>query len=107
MIELKNNPAGNFFLLAGPCVIDVRYGRDSESIMYLFQYFEGFFTGNKNVMLTERGTTFGYQDLVVDYRGIPEMQSFGCMDVRYGRDSESIMYLFQYFEGFFIADTHE
>ena len=26
--------------------------------------------GNKNVMLTERGTTFGYQDLVVDYRGI-------------------------------------
>ena len=29
--------------------------------------------GNKNVMLTERGTTFGYQDLVVDYRGIPEM----------------------------------
>lgn len=40
--------------------------------------------GNKNVMLTERGTTFGYQDLVVDYRGIPEMQTFGfpvIMDV--------------------------
>ena len=33
--------------------------------------------GNKEVMLTERGTTFGYQDLVVDYRGIPEMQTFG------------------------------
>ncbi len=33
--------------------------------------------GNRQVMLTERGTTFGYQDLVVDYRGIPEMQSFG------------------------------
>ena len=33
--------------------------------------------GNKNVMITERGTTFGYQDLVVDYRGIPEMQTFG------------------------------
>lgn len=33
--------------------------------------------GNKNVMLTERGTTFGYQDLVIDYRGIPEMQTFG------------------------------
>lgn len=32
---------------------------------------------NKQVMLTERGTTFGYQDLLVDYRGIPEMQSFG------------------------------
>ncbi len=33
--------------------------------------------GNANVMLTERGTMFGYQDLIVDYRGIPEMQSFG------------------------------
>ena len=31
-------------------------------------------TGNMSVMLTERGTTFGYNDLVVDYRGIPEMQ---------------------------------
>lgn len=34
-------------------------------------------TGNRNVMLTERGTTFGYQDLVVDFRGIPIMQQFG------------------------------
>lgn len=33
--------------------------------------------GNQKVMLTERGTTFGYQDLVVDYRNIPIMQSFG------------------------------
>ena len=33
--------------------------------------------GNAQVMLTERGTTFGYQDLLVDYRGIPEMQTFG------------------------------
>ena len=31
-------------------------------------------SGNNNVMLTDRGTTFGYQDLVVDFRGIPEMQ---------------------------------
>jgi 2-dehydro-3-deoxyphosphooctonate aldolase (KDO 8-P synthase) len=31
-------------------------------------------TGNTNIMLTERGTTFGYQDLVVDFRNIPEMQ---------------------------------
>ena len=34
-------------------------------------------SGNKKVMITERGTTFGYQDLVVDFRGIPEMQQFG------------------------------
>lgn len=31
-------------------------------------------SGNANIMLTERGTFLGYQDLVVDYRGIPEMQ---------------------------------
>lgn len=34
--------------------------------------------GNPNVMLTERGAMFGYQDLIVDYRGIPVMQSFGA-----------------------------
>jgi 2-dehydro-3-deoxyphosphooctonate aldolase (KDO 8-P synthase) len=33
-------------------------------------------SGNDNIMLTERGSTFGYTDLVVDYRGIPVMQSF-------------------------------
>jgi 2-dehydro-3-deoxyphosphooctonate aldolase (KDO 8-P synthase) len=33
--------------------------------------------GNPRVMLTERGTTFGYQDLLIDYRGIPEMQQTG------------------------------
>ena len=34
-------------------------------------------SGNEKVMITERGTTFGYSDLVVDYRGIPEMASLG------------------------------
>ena len=41
-------------------------------------------TGNNKVMLTERGTTFGYQDLVVDFRNIPAMQAHGVpviMDV--------------------------
>ncbi len=33
--------------------------------------------GNKKIILTERGSTFGYQDLVVDYRNIPTMQSHG------------------------------
>lgn len=31
--------------------------------------------GNDKIILTERGNTFGYQDLVVDYRNIPVMQS--------------------------------
>jgi 2-dehydro-3-deoxyphosphooctonate aldolase (KDO 8-P synthase) len=34
-------------------------------------------TGNPDVMLTERGTTFGYHDLIVDMRNIPEMQKTG------------------------------
>lgn len=41
-------------------------------------------SGNEKVMLTERGTTFGYQDLVVDMRAIPKMQDLNCpvvMDV--------------------------
>lgn len=33
-------------------------------------------TGNDNVMVTERGTTFGYNRLVTDFRGVPEMQQF-------------------------------
>ncbi len=32
-------------------------------------------TGNDQVMITERGTTFGYQDLVVDFRGFPIMRA--------------------------------
>jgi 2-dehydro-3-deoxyphosphooctonate aldolase (KDO 8-P synthase) len=34
-------------------------------------------SGNENVMITDRGTMFGYQDIIIDYRGIPEMQKFG------------------------------
>jgi len=34
--------------------------------------------GNPHVMLTERGTTFGYQDLVVDFRGVKAMQENRC-----------------------------
>ncbi|MEO8087762.1 MAG: 3-deoxy-8-phosphooctulonate synthase [Bacteroidota bacterium] len=35
-------------------------------------------SGNNNVMLTERGSMFGYQDLIVDYRGIGEMRKNNC-----------------------------
>jgi 2-dehydro-3-deoxyphosphooctonate aldolase (KDO 8-P synthase) len=33
--------------------------------------------GNSNIMLTDRGNMFGYQDIVVDFRNIPEMQKIG------------------------------
>lgn len=41
-------------------------------------------TGNKQIMLTERGTMFGYNNLVVDFRNIVDMKTLGypvCMDV--------------------------
>ncbi len=34
-------------------------------------------SGNPKILLTERGVSFGYQDLVVDFRGIPTMQAYG------------------------------
>jgi len=34
-------------------------------------------SGNPNVMLTDRGTMFGYQDLIVDFRSIPTMRALG------------------------------
>ena len=34
-------------------------------------------TGNENILLTERGTSFGYQDLVVDFRGLAMMREMG------------------------------
>jgi 2-dehydro-3-deoxyphosphooctonate aldolase (KDO 8-P synthase) len=35
-------------------------------------------TGNEDIIISERGTSFGYNNLVVDFRGIPIMRSFGC-----------------------------
>lgn len=34
-------------------------------------------SGNTNILVTDRGTSFGYNNLVVDFRGIPIMQTFG------------------------------
>ena len=33
-------------------------------------------SSNQNVWITDRGTQFGYQDLIVDFRGIPTMKKF-------------------------------
>ena len=34
-------------------------------------------TGNKNIILTERGASFGYQNLVVDFRSFPVLKKYG------------------------------
>ncbi|MCS6904716.1 MAG: 3-deoxy-8-phosphooctulonate synthase [Bacteroidia bacterium] len=47
-----------------------------ESMIFAVQKVQS--TGNQQIMLTERGSFFGYQDLVVDFRSIPIMQQTGC-----------------------------
>jgi 2-dehydro-3-deoxyphosphooctonate aldolase (KDO 8-P synthase) len=55
-------------------VVNIKKGQFLSAEAMQFAVTKVIESGNKNVMLTERGTTFGYQDLVVDYRGIPEMK---------------------------------
>ena len=45
-----------------------------ESMQYAVDKIKS--TGNENTWITERGTQFGYQDLIVDFRGIPVMKKF-------------------------------
>jgi|SRR5215203_1401870 len=55
-------------------IINVKKGQfvSGEAMKFAVEKIKS--TGNDKIMLTERGTTFGYQDLVVDYRNIPLMQ---------------------------------
>lgn len=65
-------------------MVNVKKGQFLSPLAMQFAVDKVVEAGNPNVMVTERGTTFGYQDLVVDYRGIPEMRTFGypvIMDV--------------------------
>lgn len=46
-----------------------------DSMKFAAQKVEHF--GNSNIILTDRGTQFGYSDLIIDFRGVPTMKSFG------------------------------
>ena len=59
------------------CTVNIKKGQFLSPMAMQFAADKVVEAGNENVMITERGTTFGYQDLVVDYRGIPQMQTFG------------------------------
>jgi 2-dehydro-3-deoxyphosphooctonate aldolase (KDO 8-P synthase) len=64
--------------------VNIKKGQFVSAESMRFAIDKVYSTGNKKVMLTERGTTFGYNDLVVDFRNIPDMKSFGVpvvMDV--------------------------
>lgn len=54
--------------------VNVKKGQflSPEAMKHVVHKFQA--CGNDQIMLTERGTTFGYQDLVVDFRSIPVMQ---------------------------------
>jgi 2-dehydro-3-deoxyphosphooctonate aldolase (KDO 8-P synthase) len=65
-------------------VVNVKKGQFLSAGSMKFAVDKIYDSGNHKVILTDRGNTFGYQDLIVDYRGLPEMQSFGVpvvMDV--------------------------
>jgi 2-dehydro-3-deoxyphosphooctonate aldolase (KDO 8-P synthase) len=58
-------------------VVNIKKGQFSSAETMHFAVEKVRETGNNKIMLTERGTTFGYTDLVVDFRNIPVMQQAG------------------------------
>lgn len=57
-------------------VVNLKKGQfmSSDAMQFAVQKVKD--SGNENAWITERGTMFGYQDLIVDFRGIPTMQSY-------------------------------
>jgi 2-dehydro-3-deoxyphosphooctonate aldolase (KDO 8-P synthase) len=63
--------------------VNVKKGQflDPESLRHVVDKVRS--TGNERVMITERGTSFGYRNLVVDFRSLPRIRQFGvpvCFD---------------------------
>jgi 2-dehydro-3-deoxyphosphooctonate aldolase (KDO 8-P synthase) len=57
--------------------INVKKGQFVSPASMIFAINKIIESGNDSVMITDRGTMFGYQDIIVDYRGIAEMKKFG------------------------------
>jgi len=55
-------------------VVNIKKGQFLAPESMKFASTKVFESGNDNIMITDRGTMFGYQDMIVDYRGISEMQ---------------------------------
>lgn len=57
-------------------IVNIKKGQfmSPESMSFAVQKIKD--SGNNDILITERGSSFGYQDLVVDFRGIPKMKKF-------------------------------
>lgn len=60
------------------CAVNIKKGQFLSPEAMQFALGKVRDAGCDNAALTERGVSFGYQDLIVDYRGIPTMQAFGA-----------------------------
>ena len=58
-------------------IVNIKKGQFISAEMMQFAAEKVASTGNKNIWLTERGTQFGYNDLIVDFRNIQTMKEFG------------------------------
>jgi 2-dehydro-3-deoxyphosphooctonate aldolase (KDO 8-P synthase) len=58
-------------------IINIKKGQFISAGMMRFAAEKVQSTGNDTIMLTERGTMFGYNDLIVDFRNIPLMKDLG------------------------------
>lgn len=70
----------NLLLAAGATqkAVNIKKGQFSSPESMTFAIEKVRAVGNDRILLTERGTTFGYNDLVVDFKSIPIMQKTGC-----------------------------
>ncbi len=59
------------------CIVNIKKAQFLSGVDMKYPLEKVLSTGNKNVMLTERGNMYGYNNLVVDFRNIPDMKSFG------------------------------
>jgi 2-dehydro-3-deoxyphosphooctonate aldolase (KDO 8-P synthase) len=60
------------------CTVNIKKGQFLAPETMSFAVNKVYETGNNKVILTERGSMFGYRDLIVDFRSIVEMKKTGC-----------------------------
>jgi 2-dehydro-3-deoxyphosphooctonate aldolase (KDO 8-P synthase) len=58
-------------------IVNIKKGQFLSPFDMEYQAEKVALTGNKKILLTERGSTFGYNNLIVDFRGLPVMKNFG------------------------------